>query len=210
MRSPRPPRTLPAGGFTGTDGPGAGGGATRPGAGAGEGAKPPPNILPRINAPTATAIGVARLPPGTALFIASSNAPIAVSSDWNRPSQKVGPAVIRLPPLGEDMTAQSTGLRFPRPYRTFERPAGGAWEVRHGHFELDHSWSDRRVHRQQDRQQDRLGHDDGHCARGYRRDRRRLSGQLSWNRRRDGSEYRQHHHRRDRRRRGAPGLPRSH
>jgi uncharacterized membrane protein YeaQ/YmgE (transglycosylase-associated protein family) len=42
--------------------------------------EPPPNILPRISAPTATAIGVARLPPGTAFFIASSKEPIVVSS----------------------------------------------------------------------------------------------------------------------------------
>ena len=53
------------------------------------GAALPPNILPRTSAPSATAIGVARLPPGTAFFIASSNAPIAVSSDWIKASQNV-------------------------------------------------------------------------------------------------------------------------
>ena len=79
--------TLPAGGLAGSDG--VGGGATRPGAGAG--AELPPNILPRISAPTATAIGVARLPPGTAFFIASSNAPIVVSSEWNEAKSKTRP-----------------------------------------------------------------------------------------------------------------------
>src|SRR6202035_4584208 len=49
-------------------------------AGADAGAELPPNILPRISAPTATAIGVARLPPGTAFFIASSKEAIVVSS----------------------------------------------------------------------------------------------------------------------------------
>ncbi len=63
--------TLPAGTLVGTDGGGA--------AGEGAGAELPPNSLPRIKAPAATAIGVARLPPGTAFFRASSNIPIASS-----------------------------------------------------------------------------------------------------------------------------------
>ena len=67
---------LPAGAFVGTGCPGGGIGT----AGADAGAELPPKILPRISAPTATAIGVARLPPGTAFFIASSNEAIVVSS----------------------------------------------------------------------------------------------------------------------------------
>jgi hypothetical protein len=80
---------LPAGAFVGRDWVGAGAGAARPGAGGG--AALPLNILPRISAPTATAIGVARLPPGTAFFIASSNAPIAVSSEGNKAKSRTRP-----------------------------------------------------------------------------------------------------------------------
>src|SRR5208337_2097097 len=71
MRSLKPPITLLLGTLVGTDGGGA--------VGAGAGEEPPPNSLPRIRAPAATAIGVARLPPGTALFRLSSNHPIASS-----------------------------------------------------------------------------------------------------------------------------------
>src|SRR6202041_2431960 len=76
MRSERPPRMLPAGAFVGTGCPGGGIGTD----GVEAGAELPPNSLPRISAPTATAIGVARLPPGTAFFIASSKEAIVVSS----------------------------------------------------------------------------------------------------------------------------------
>src|SRR3984885_5498253 len=76
MRSVRPPRMLPAGAFVGTGCPGGGIGT----AGADAGAELPLNSLPRISAPTATAIGVARLPPGTAFLIASSKEAIVVSS----------------------------------------------------------------------------------------------------------------------------------
>src|SRR5262249_42527306 len=76
MRSVSPPRMLPAGALVGIGCPGSGI-AT---AGAEAGAELPPNILPRISAPTATAIGVARLPPGTAFFSASSKEAIVVSS----------------------------------------------------------------------------------------------------------------------------------
>ena len=69
MRSLRPPTMLPGGGLVGTDCGGA----------AGACAELPPNSLPRIKAPAATAIGVARLPPGTEFLRASSNIPIASS-----------------------------------------------------------------------------------------------------------------------------------
>src|SRR6202012_2939963 len=121
MRSVSPPRMLPAGAFVGTGCPGCGIGT----AGADAGAEPPPNILPRISAPTATAIGVARLPPGTAFLIASSKEAIVVSSPEFK-SHEARPA--NLAPHFEDMTTKTTGLRFPRPYRTFA-PSRGAWEA---------------------------------------------------------------------------------
>src|SRR5271156_6306569 len=71
MRSVRPPTRLPAGTSVGIDCGGAGAAC------AGAGPELPPNSLPRISAPAATAIGVARLPPGTAFLRASSKSPIA-------------------------------------------------------------------------------------------------------------------------------------
>src|SRR3984957_10660990 len=123
IRAVRPPRMLPAGAFVGTGCPG--GGIGMDGVDAGAGAEPPPNILPRINAPTATAIGVARLPPGTAFFIASSKEAIVVSSTL---IQIAGSLCFdhSLEPHFEDITTKTTGLRFPRPYRTFGRSARGA------------------------------------------------------------------------------------
>jgi hypothetical protein len=108
---------LPAGAFVGT-GSGIGGGMVRPGAIAGAGAELPPKILPRMSAPTATAIGVARLPPGTAFFSASSKEAIVVSSPESK-SQKTSASNTAEQPQFEDMTTKTTGLRFPRPYRTF-------------------------------------------------------------------------------------------
>src|SRR4029077_3007546 len=150
MRSVRPPRMLPAGAFVGTGCPGAGLGT----AGAEAGAELPPNSFPRMRAPTATAIGVARLPPGTAFFIASSKEAIVVSS----PKSKARGLSFdhSLAPHFEDITTKTNGLHFPRPYRTFAPCRTAHGRLRHGHIELDHSGPDRRFHRQQDCQQDRL------------------------------------------------------
>ena len=88
MRSPKPPTTLVVGGLAGTDA-GIGFGMGAEGAGAGD--EPPPNSLPRIRAPTATAIGAARLPPGTEFFRASSNIPIASSYSSSDASRRDPP-----------------------------------------------------------------------------------------------------------------------
>src|SRR6202034_725656 len=160
MRSERPPRMLPAGAFVGMGCPGGGIGT----AGADAGAELPPNSLPRTRAPMATAIGVARLPPGTAFLTASSKEAIVVSYTSIQ--------IARNPSFDsslslqfEDMPTKTTDLRFPRPYRTFAPAGRRTGRLGYGHTELDHSGPDRRFHRQQDRQQDGIRPDHGYCAR---------------------------------------------
>ena len=92
--------------------------------------------------------------------------------------------------IDREKTPQITGLRFLRPSRnnrsrsfmtTARRPGAASSRVAtrvrrvgYGDIQLDHSGTDRGLHREQDRQQDRRGHDHGHRARRRRRDRRRL------------------------------------
>src|ERR1700722_5748637 len=127
IRSVRPPRMLPAGAFVGTGCPGGGIGMDGVDAGEDAGEELPPNILPRISAPTATAIGVVRLPPGTAFFIASSNEAIVVSST----SVQIAEHVPRPQPSAAIRRNhdQDYRLAFCSSIPHIRAPSSGAWEA---------------------------------------------------------------------------------
>src|SRR5271166_3886449 len=129
MRSLKPPSTLVAGTLVGTDGGGVGEGA---------GEEPPPNSLPRIRAPAATAIGVARLPPGTAFLRESSNHAIAsslprvdpiTSLDYRREYRLAFSASI--PQHWRSLSACSAANRARRPRRA---QGGVRWALSAGLF----------------------------------------------------------------------------